>query len=295
MKQRLRALGAWWLAWLVLGAAGAAWIARAELTQLHEAFDTDARIAHRLLTQQVVQYDAVLATLALLGTAVDGQRPEQRLGAVYPSILDVQRRERGAEWREAALAEAEARSRAQRRPALAQVDLPSGRYRLVVGAEPVSYALSIDLAATVPWRDWPMDLRTSPARLAIEGAGQQFVVQPGRIGDGGWRFGFRKLLVSDSQAFDAVAERQVGWTELPWWRMAASVERRSAARSGTNGRRGGRFLHWRGPSAPGRRKPSSAENSPHDHQSSSRRHRAGLRPLRRPCTAGRPHRKEHLA
>lgn len=66
MKQRLRALGGWWLAWLGLCAAGAVWIARAELARLHNAFDTDARIAHRLLSQQVVQYDAVLATLAMM-------------------------------------------------------------------------------------------------------------------------------------------------------------------------------------------------------------------------------------
>ena len=220
MNQRLRALAGWWLAWLVASAAGAVWLARSELQQLQEAFETDARIAHRLLSQQVVQYDAVLATLALLGNAGAADSPEQRLTSVYPSILSVQRRELAGTWPDAALGEAEAQSRSLHRPALAQVDLPRGRYRLVIGAEPVSYALDIDLNATVPWRDWPMDPKTSPARVTIEQGLQQFIVQPGRITERGWRFDFHKVLASESQAFDVVAQRNVAWRELPWLLMA---------------------------------------------------------------------------
>ncbi|VTU46383.1 Sensor protein FixL (plasmid) [Variovorax sp. SRS16] len=219
MKHPLHALAGWCIAWLLLSAAGAVWIARAELQQLHEAFDTDARIAHRLLSQQVVQYDAVLATLALLGQADAVDQPEQRLSSVYPSILSVQRRVRGASWPDPAATEAETLSRSLRRAALAQVDLPHGRYRLVMAADPVSYELDIDLAATVPSRDWPSDPLTSPARVAIEQGTQQFVVQPGQLAPGGWHFGFRKVLASDSQPFDVVAERRVGWDELPWLGM----------------------------------------------------------------------------
>jgi signal transduction histidine kinase len=223
MKHSSRRLSGWWLAWIFASTAGATWLARAELQQLHDAFDTDARIAHRLLSQQVVQYDAVLATLALLGNgdAADAlERPEQRLTSVYPSILAVHRRDREDAWPDPASNAAEARSLAQRRPALAQVDLPRGRYRLVMGAAPVSYALDIDLAAAVPQRDWPTDPTTSRARFVIEQGAQQYVVQPGRIGEGGWHFGFRKALASESQAFDVVAERHVGWVELPWLSMA---------------------------------------------------------------------------
>lgn len=228
MKQRLRALAGWWLAWLIASAAGAAWIASAALGRMHADFDTDARIAHRLLSQQVVQYDAVLATLALLGTAGDADRPEQRLGSVYPSILSVQRRERGASWPDTALADAEARSRSLQRAVVAQTDLPRGRYRLVVGADPTSYAAQIDLVGAVPWRDWPMDPKTSPARVSLEQDGQAYIVQPGRADTGGWRFEFRKRLASDSQAFDVAIQRQVLWRELPWpwmaaWALAAGV------------------------------------------------------------------------
>jgi C4-dicarboxylate-specific signal transduction histidine kinase len=222
MKQWLRTQGGWWLAWLVLTAVGAVWLARAELAQLQQDFETDARIAHRLMSQQVVQYDAVLATLALLEPGDGADRPEQRLPSVYPSILRVQRRERDQAWPDekqaGTLAAAEARSRSERRAELAGLDLAQGRYQLVMGATPISYALEIDLAGTVPWRDWPMDPKQSPVRVSLQRGGQQFVVQPGRAeaDASGWRFGLTKPLASPSQPFDLVAERRVGWAELPW-------------------------------------------------------------------------------
>lgn len=235
MKQWLRTRGGWWLAWLVLTAVGAVWLARAELAQLQQDFETDARIAHRLMSQQVVQYDAVLATLALLEPGDGADRPEQRLPSVYPSILRVQRRERDQAWPDekqaGALAAAEARSRSERRAELAGLDLAQGRYQLVVGATPISYALEIDLAGSVPWRDWPMDPKQSPVRVSLQRGAQQFVLQPGQAAQadaGGWRFGLAKPLASPSQPFELVAERRVGWAELPWrsvagWAAAAAL------------------------------------------------------------------------
>lgn len=64
-----------------------------------------------------------------------------------------------------------------------------------------------------------MPVQTSPVRVTLEHAGQAFVVQEGRVTEGGWRFEFRKHLASDSQPFDVVALRQVGWAELPWGAM----------------------------------------------------------------------------
>lgn len=223
MRQWLRTQGGWWLAWLLAAGAGVVWLARAEIRHLHEDFEVNGRIAHRLMSQQVVQYDAVLATLALLEPAAGSARPERRLSSVYPSILDVQRRDADAAWPEPSLARAEARSRELHRAELVADDFANGRYRLVIGALPVSYALAIDLATAVPWRDWPMDPKISPVRVTLEQGGQQFVVQPGdRVADdGGWRFEFRKVLASESQAFELVAERRVSWRELPWAAMTA--------------------------------------------------------------------------
>ncbi len=221
MLDWMRRYRLWIAAGLVASVLGAAALARQHLAQLRDAFETDARIAHRLLSQRVVQHDAVLATLALLQPQAEASAPEQRLTALYPQILGVQRRDRDATWSAERLAAAETLSRAVRRPALAGLDLGGARYWLVLAAEPASFALLMDLRATVPWNEWPMTPDTSPVRVTLEHEGQRFVVQPGRIGSGGWRFDFHKHLASASQPFDVAAERQVGWGELPWgWMMA---------------------------------------------------------------------------
>lgn len=212
---------AWGIAlWLVISAVGCVVLARAELAGLQEAFETDARITHRLLSQRVVQHDAVLATLALLQPPEGASPAEQRLPAVYPQILNVQRRSAGQAWPDPRMQAAELASRARRRAVLSHADLPAGRYLLVLAAEPASFALQMDLQAVVPWSEWPMPRETSPVRVALEHAGQQLVIQPGRSGDRGWRFDFHKHLAAESQPFDVVATRHVGWGELPWGWMA---------------------------------------------------------------------------
>ena len=118
------------------------------------------------------------------------------------------------------MASAEATSRQLRRATLADLDFASGRYQLVLAAQPASYALTIDLRAMVPWAEWPLEPASSPVRVVLEHSGQQFVLQPGRLAPGGWRFEFHKHLAADSQAFDVVATQTVGWAELPWGRMA---------------------------------------------------------------------------
>lgn len=209
------------LLWGLITVLGCVALARMELAQQREAFETDARIVHRLLSQRVVQHDAVMATLALLQPASNASQPEQRLTSLYPQILSVQRRDSGASWPDERLRVAETLSRALRRPALAGVDFARGRYQLVLAAEPASFALQMDLRAVVPWSEWPMAPETSPVRVMLAHEGQDWVVQPGRLGEGGWRFDFRKHLAADSQPFDVVASRQVGWRELPWaWMLA---------------------------------------------------------------------------
>jgi signal transduction histidine kinase len=208
--------------WLALTAAGCVLLARSELAHLRDGFETDARIAHRLLSQRVVQHDAILATLALLQPqGVAGAAPaEQRLPALYPQILSVQRRDAGSAWPDAALAAAEARSRSARRPALVDADFAAGRYRVVLAAEPASFAAQFDLRQLVPRSEWPMPLDTSPVFLALEHEGQRFPLQAGH-GSGPWAFEFRKHLAAESQPFEVVGRRSVGWAELPWgWMLS---------------------------------------------------------------------------
>jgi hypothetical protein len=71
----------------VLALVGSAWLVHTEWTRLRNAFDTQARIIHRLLSQQMGQHEAVLSTLTLLPPAPDVAVP---LTAVYPHIRQVQ-------------------------------------------------------------------------------------------------------------------------------------------------------------------------------------------------------------
>jgi len=206
--------------WLAVSVIGSVVMARNELSRVRDAFDTDARIAHRLLSQRAVQHDAVLATLALLQPSDSASPAERRLPSVYPQILGVERRNRGETWPDPRMQAAEAASQRQRRAVLAHADLPSARYLLVLAGEPASFALQMDLRAMVPWNEWPMARETSAVRVALEHEGASFVIQPGRMQQGGWRFHFHKHLAADSQPFDMVATREVGWAELPWGAMA---------------------------------------------------------------------------
>ena len=155
----------WIAAGLALSLLGAWFIAQRGLEAQRAAFETDARIVHRLLSQQVVQHDAVLATLALL----EPERAEAlpRLSAIYPRLLSVIARAPDEAWRQPALARAEAASRTSGRGAMADGDLGTGRYTLVLGAAGGgAYALVIALDGLVPEADWPMDRARSPVRVA---------------------------------------------------------------------------------------------------------------------------------
>ncbi len=216
---------AWW-SWLGWGAAGlglsllGAWlIAQRGLDAQRAAFETDARIVHRLLSQQVVQHDAVLATLALLEPGRADALP--RLSAIHPRLLQVRVREAGSAWPDPALTQAEATARASGRAAMAEAVLAQGRYTLVQGAGDGAYALDIALAGLVPAADWPMDPVRSPVRVALQWNGQTLVLQPGQPLERGWRFDFDKVVAAESQPFHAVATRWVGWGELPWLAMGA--------------------------------------------------------------------------
>ncbi|MCU0763161.1 MAG: HAMP domain-containing histidine kinase [Hydrogenophaga sp.] len=222
----------WWtLGGVVVACAGAALIARNTIEARRAAFETDARIVHRLLSQQAVQHDAILDTLALLqpmaGTA-DPRPPELRLPALYPHILDVQRRQRDQAWPDPALTAAETRSRASGRPAMAPAaDGSAERYRLVMAAEPGSYALTLAVRGMVPWAEWPMDPATSAVRVSLGWSGNRIDLQAGAADMGapntGWRFVFSKPLDIASQPFEVIAEQRLGWTQLPWGPMAAWV------------------------------------------------------------------------
>jgi hypothetical protein len=213
----------------------------ARLLALEDAFVTDARIVHRLLSQRAVQHDAVMAMLPLLQPPAEGRSakaalPLPRLPAAYPQIIEVLRRLPDSSWPAdwphdlgAALDMAEARSLQSGHAELAWADLPKGRVWLALAGPAADHALLLDLHATIPWDEWPMDAQTSPVRVRLKYQGQAFTVQAGRRLEHGWNYDFHKLLASQSQPFDVVLERDVGWSELPWATMLAWVAASAAA------------------------------------------------------------------
>ena len=214
----------WALVWLVVSLIGAWVMASLELVRLRETFDAETSIALRLLSQKMAQNDAALTLLAQFRTQDGRPRPEQRLTQTYPQILSIQKRESDASWQDEALRLAETESLRLQHSTLADVNFTKGRYQLVLGAEPASYALMIDLRALIPWREWPMLVDTSPVRMALSHALQVFSLQPGNAiaGDArGWHIRFSQPLQSESQPFKLEAQRQVGWDELPWSPIAA--------------------------------------------------------------------------
>jgi uncharacterized protein GlcG (DUF336 family) len=79
----------WLAAGLALVLLAGTALVRGDIAQRREAFATDARIAHRLLSQRAVEVEAVLATVALLDVPA-----ATRLPALHSAILRVGREER---------------------------------------------------------------------------------------------------------------------------------------------------------------------------------------------------------
>ena len=206
--------------WLALTLAGWLVLAALQAGRIRDAFETDARIAHRLLSQRAVQHDAILATLALLQPVSGSEAAERRLPALFPQILSVRRRDPGASWDDPSLAAAEMRSRGSRRPELADADFPAGHYRLVLAGEPASFAARFDLRQLAPREEWPIQ-PGSPVTVALEQDGRQYLLQQGGGPSSLWSFAFRKPLAAQSQPFEVVARRGLGWADLPWPAMLA--------------------------------------------------------------------------
>ncbi len=220
------------VAGLAVAVLGSAVLARLELAAIRDAFETDARIVHRLLSQRTAQQDAVMAMLTLLQP--DGQTAEAgpRITSVYPQILGVQQRGAGDPWPDPQLQTAASESQRARRAVVANSDFTSGRYQLLQSTAAAGYVAQIDMQGMVPWEEWPMPRDTSPVRVTLEYKGQRFVLQPGREGGGWWSFDFRKRLAADSQPFDVVAIRTAGWADLPWLKMLGWALLTAAALTG---------------------------------------------------------------
>lgn len=223
----------WAAAWLVLSLLGCVVIGRSELVRQKEIFDAETQVVHRLLSQAVTQVEAVLSTLPTLPATPGSRAPnertrsEQRLLSVFPHVLMVLRREAGESWSDEPLRAGEAESRRLKRAVLTDVNLPKGRYHLVLGQDAASYALLVDIKTMIPWQDWPMSRETSPVRVSLALEPQMMVLQEGKSSTAttnlarGWTFESLETLSSSTQPFSLITKRHVGWGELRLARMAA--------------------------------------------------------------------------
>ena len=209
------------LSWLGLTMVGALVIVRVDIAQRREAFQTEARVAHRLLSQRAAQHDAVLATLVLLSPAIDRRhRPEQHLSSVQPQVVSVQRRDPGQTWSDPEVQSAEARSAAAGRAELARVDVHGRQFTVVRSGEDASFALLIDARRMVPWDEWPIQ-QDGPVRVVLDHGGKSLVLQAGEaaadrpqgLTEG---FVFGKRLATPSQPFELQLRRATGPAQWPW-------------------------------------------------------------------------------
>lgn len=217
----LRRTAPWLLAWLVLATVGCVWLAQQRLQQRHDAFDTDARIAHRVLSQRMVQHEAILATLVLLqpeGSTAESA-PWRALTRPYPQVREVLRHDEGAQawptgWPQGMDA-ALTRSRASGHAVLAQGDLAGGQLYLVQAGSPASFALHLDLHATVFTDDWPLPA-SSPVHAWLTLGQQRYEIQGATENAGRWYWQAEKTLAATSQPLALHMQQAVRASMLPW-------------------------------------------------------------------------------
>ena len=221
-----------WLGWLGLFLAGALLLVRLDIAERREAFRVEARTAHRLLSQQAAQNDAVLATLSLM--EADERSVFRSLAALprlYPQIVDAFQRGPTEPWPDAPteLVRAEASSAAEppatRHAVMTALDPVTGHYGLVLAGERASHALRIDARRLSEASDWP--LRSgAPVEVRLLAGGSQLVLQAGvgadeqpfTLTEG---FVFEQPIEVPSQPLTLSIRHATGPAAWPWWRLLA--------------------------------------------------------------------------
>lgn len=193
-------------AWLGCGA-----LVHAEWTRLRDTFDTQSRIVHRLLSQQMVQHEAVLATLGLLPPSPQAAR---QLTAVYPHIVQVEA---------LPLASAPPSGLATLAQPALQVASPwaTGRYRLGLAGAQSQVMLDIDLKR---WRhppEWPEATDDLPLAVHLRHGTDGFALQSVARPTLGWPLRAEKTVASVSQPFALTTQTHLTLAHVPWARLAA--------------------------------------------------------------------------
>jgi len=204
---------------LMLALLGSAWLVHAEWTRLRGAFDTQARIIHRLLSQQMVQHEAVLATLALVPPSPDVARP---LAGLYPHITGVHlQRPAAASQHEASMLPPSHGTAAT--PPEAGLSAPSwsdGLYSLTLSGTQATVTLDIDLSHWPRPAEWPESTPGMPLAVSLTHGQHTFDLQPTADPAGNWPLEASKAIASQSQPFTVHTRSALTWGHLPWTGLA---------------------------------------------------------------------------
>lgn len=210
----------WALAWALATAVAGTALVRWDIAQRREAFQAEARTAHRMLSQRAAELDAMLATVALLAADEAAGAAQVRLPALHPQVLQVQRRPPGG-WPDPRLESAEQRSRAEGRAVVAAFDPEARRFTLLRAAAPAAVAFLVDVDRWRPLEDWPFGAG-SPVGVRLQLGQDSLVLDAGAAARGVTPgFVFAKTLGSAALPFELRVQRHTGVADWPWGRLAA--------------------------------------------------------------------------
>ena len=216
---------------VLMAMAGSVWLLMSEWTRLRNQFDVQARIVHRLISQQMVQHEAVLSTLALLPPAPDVAVP---LTSVYPHIRSVQVVQTSATpitpvplaATNAPLAAPAASIPPGTPPALPAAILAvgnwaAGQYSLQSQGTHARVTLTIDLSQWPLPPEWPAASPELPLAVDLMHGADTYPRQPQNQPDWEWQLEATKAIASSSQPFTVRTRTHLTWHHVPWWQLGA--------------------------------------------------------------------------
>lgn len=206
--------------WLLLSLLAGAGLLLLGYSQQHSQFLQNSSIAHRLISQKMVQHEAVLATLALQ------QRPPpaaELLAGLRPAMpqllaLGLQQHDRWLGSGHTLPPLAATVTRAQRQGRLQIQAVGATQYWLVA---PSGWSLLLDSQRLLATSEWPASLQR--VQLQLPGGNSTLLSQPMPLW--GWPMTLQKPLPTSAQPFTFYSQQRYGIAQWPWlsWLVASSM------------------------------------------------------------------------
>ncbi|MDC7704752.1 sensor histidine kinase [Vogesella indigofera] len=197
--------------WLLLSLLAGGVLLLAGFSQQRSLFQQNSSIAHRLLSQKMVQHEAVLATLALQQRPPPAAELLAGLRPAMPQLLALGLRQDGrwlgSDSTPPPLAATLARARQQRRIQTQAVGV--AQYWLVA---PSGWSLLLDSRRLLAASEWPATLQR--VQLQLPGGNSTLLSQP--MPAWGWSMTLDKPLPTSAQLFTFHSQQRYGIAQWPW-------------------------------------------------------------------------------